>query len=183
MLRRVGSDQAGQGVVEFALILPVLLFLLVGIIEFGLIMNNVIALRQGAREGARQGAVAQFGSTNASCNAALTGAAASANANTKNLLCLTKSQIGLGDTNVRLKLLIDNPMLTSAGQPFAVNNGLVLCASYKLSSVSGIFDPILNGRYTRTKTTYRIEQPSAAPIVAETSETDPSGGAWSWCTN
>jgi Flp pilus assembly protein TadG len=178
------GDESGQGLVEFALLIPAVLLILVGIIEFGLIFSNVISLRQGTREAARQGAVAQFGTANAACMSSLAGAAGAANANTQNLLCLAKSQIGLGNENVRLKLLIDNPSLTSSGQSFAVSNGLVLCASYQLGSVSGRFGPIVNGRYVHTKTAYRIEQPSATlPAPTETSENDPSGGAWSWCTN
>ena len=49
--------------VEFALILPVLLLILVGIIEFGSIYSKVISMRQGVREAGRQGSVANFGST------------------------------------------------------------------------------------------------------------------------
>lgn len=180
---RIGPDESGQGLVELALVLPVLLIILVGIMEFGLTFNNVISLRQGAREAGRQGAVAQFGTAGAGCTSSLTGPAMTANANTKNLLCLAKSQIGLGNSDVRLKLLLDNPGLTASGQSFAVNNGLVLCASYRLSSISGLFNPIINGRYVKTKTAYRIEQPSPSPAVTETSETDPSGGTWSWCTS
>ncbi len=182
-LRKNVADESGQGLVELALVLPLLLIILLGVIEFGVIFNNIISLRQGAREAARQGVVAQFGTASASCTSALSGPAAGANSNTQNLLCLAKSQIGLGNTDVRLKLLLDNPGLTTAGQSFAVNNGLVLCASYRLSSISGLFGPIINGRYVTTKTAYRIEQPSPSPVVTETSETDPSGGTWSWCTN
>ena len=43
--------------VEIALVLPVLLLLLLGIIEFGLILNDQLLLRQSAEEGARAAAV------------------------------------------------------------------------------------------------------------------------------
>jgi Flp pilus assembly protein TadG len=46
------SDR-GAVTVEFALILPILLILLVGIIEFGQAYNTQIALQGAAREGAR----------------------------------------------------------------------------------------------------------------------------------
>jgi Flp pilus assembly protein TadG len=53
---RVGrprEDDRGAIVVEFALILPLLLILLFGIIEFGRAYNTQIALQGAAREGAR----------------------------------------------------------------------------------------------------------------------------------
>ena len=44
---------AGAAVVEFALILPLLLLVLFGIIDFGRALNNQITLTQAAREGVR----------------------------------------------------------------------------------------------------------------------------------
>ena len=45
--------QDGQAVVEMALILPVLLLLIVGILKFGLLYNNYITLTDSVRVGAR----------------------------------------------------------------------------------------------------------------------------------
>lgn len=47
----------GQSLVEFALILPVLLLLIIGIIEFGWILNGQITLTNAAREGVRAAVV------------------------------------------------------------------------------------------------------------------------------
>ena len=58
---RATSD--GQGMIEFALILPVFLLLLVGMIEFGSAYSKIISMRQGIREAGRQGSVANWGST------------------------------------------------------------------------------------------------------------------------
>ncbi len=55
-LRRVG-DERGAIVVEFALIVPVLLLLVLGIIEFGFGYHAWDATQNAAREGARLGAV------------------------------------------------------------------------------------------------------------------------------
>jgi hypothetical protein len=49
---KTGSDR-GAVIVEFALIVPILLVLLVGIIEFGRAYNTQISLQGAAREGAR----------------------------------------------------------------------------------------------------------------------------------
>lgn len=47
------KSEKGQSMVEFALILPILLMLLLGIIEFGWLLNGKITLNASAREGAR----------------------------------------------------------------------------------------------------------------------------------
>jgi Flp pilus assembly protein TadG len=46
-------SQRGAALVEFAVALPILMFLLVGIVSFGLILREYQVLQNGAREGAR----------------------------------------------------------------------------------------------------------------------------------
>lgn len=55
--RRATSSPDGAAVVEFALILPLLLLLLVGIIEFGFAWYRNQTLEAAAREGARTASV------------------------------------------------------------------------------------------------------------------------------
>lgn len=60
MLRRIASsigNSRGQSIVEFALVLPLLLTIMLGIINFGLICYNYITVNEAAREGARAVAV------------------------------------------------------------------------------------------------------------------------------
>jgi Flp pilus assembly protein TadG len=45
--------------VEFALVLPVLMLLILGIIQFGIVFNNWIQVTDAAREGARKAAVSR----------------------------------------------------------------------------------------------------------------------------
>ena len=47
----------GAALVELALTLPLLLLILLGIVEFGMIMHGQVMLVQGAREGARSAAI------------------------------------------------------------------------------------------------------------------------------
>lgn len=51
--------QKGAAVVEFAVILPLLLLILFGIVEFGFLLYNQAMLTNASREGARAGIVAQ----------------------------------------------------------------------------------------------------------------------------
>lgn len=54
------TDSRGASAVEIALVLPLLVMILVGIIAFGTAYNNYLAVSHAAREGARMAAVGTF---------------------------------------------------------------------------------------------------------------------------
>ena len=58
-MKRRGSirNQRGQTMVEFTIVLPILLLLLLGILQFGVLFNNYITLTDAVRAGARQASV------------------------------------------------------------------------------------------------------------------------------
>jgi Flp pilus assembly protein TadG len=56
---RLKRREKGQALVEIALILPVFLLLLLGIVQFGTVFRDYIALTDATRVGARQAAVAR----------------------------------------------------------------------------------------------------------------------------
>jgi Flp pilus assembly protein TadG len=53
-------DDRGAAAVEFALVLPLLVLLIVGMIQFGFVFNAYITVTHAAREGARMAAVNAF---------------------------------------------------------------------------------------------------------------------------
>ena len=53
------DDKTGVAVIEFAIILPLLLVIIFGIIEFGLVLFNKQVITNASREGARAGIVAR----------------------------------------------------------------------------------------------------------------------------
>lgn len=57
MINRFKKSESGQALVELALILPIILLLVFGTIEFGRIFATQLILIHGAREGARAAAV------------------------------------------------------------------------------------------------------------------------------
>ncbi len=72
-LRRRPSDdrtsERGQGLVEFAIIVPVFMLLLLGMLEFGFIFDQTMQISYATREGARSGsAFASGNSTTMICN-------------------------------------------------------------------------------------------------------------------
>ena len=54
--------ESGQGLVEFALLVPVFLLILLGMLEFGFAFNHNLTLEAATREGARAGAAMADGS-------------------------------------------------------------------------------------------------------------------------
>jgi TadE-like protein len=51
------AARRGAALVEFVIVVPLLLLLVLGIMEFGMVMHDYIMLAQGAREGARTAAI------------------------------------------------------------------------------------------------------------------------------
>ncbi len=61
-LKRTIKNERGQTMTEFAFVLPILLVLLFGIMQFGVIFNNYVALTDAARAASRKGAVSRSAS-------------------------------------------------------------------------------------------------------------------------
>jgi len=161
--RRRCADERGAAMVEFAIVIILLALLVFGIIEFGVVYNNYISVRNGSREGARVAAVDDVKSA-PSCK--INGATVTPPANpttstdaTNALICKTKDRIGLnsGATKIRISL---------AGT--AIGENVTICASYPVSSVTGLLSPFISGQTLTSKVVMRLEQP---PLFTSYSET------------
>jgi len=58
IIQRFHKKEEGQALVEFALVLPILLILLLGIFEFGNIFFSYLVIQNASRDAARYGTVA-----------------------------------------------------------------------------------------------------------------------------
>lgn len=67
-LKTVLKKGRGQALVETALVLPVILLILMGIVDFGILFNNYLVISNASREAARSAAV---GSNDQSISAAV----------------------------------------------------------------------------------------------------------------
>ena len=163
--------------VELAIILPIFLLLVFGVIQFGITYNNLITLRQGTREAARQGAVGNFGSTT-SCS--LNGVSGSPSTDIQKLMCLTKQQIGLSYANTRVKIMSGSADFTSSGT-FQKGEAIIVCVEYPVDAMAKFVTPVLGSAVLKTKTSMRIETSYSSTETAG-QETALSGGNWGWCT-
>jgi Flp pilus assembly protein TadG len=89
------KSERGQTMTEFALVLPLLVFLLFGIIQFGIAFNNYIALTDAARAASRKGAVSRGAANPAGdCSSAAVNAAGDLNTSKLKVTCSSTWQSG-----------------------------------------------------------------------------------------
>ena len=134
---RLGGRR-GQSLVEFALVVPMLLLMLVGIIEFGRAWNWSQVVTEAARQGARKAAVLNAQGFSKSDIRDSVGDVVAASLATINAPCgnCVDSIIGEGDgANTPVKVvvavpydfMIFGPVMALAGQSF--NNGTITLRS------------------------------------------------------
>ena len=145
--RRRQQAENGAALVEFALIAPVLIVVLLGIIEFGYILALNLDVKHGAREGARITAVNDPASGNAALAAEI---------------CSRMGLVGDDPTTVSW---------SSDGTPQVGEGVQVTVATNKVDSLTGLLDWAFHGLTSLESTVeIRIEQP---PDWADGSETCP----------
>jgi Flp pilus assembly protein TadG len=93
-VRRQRGD-SGAAAVEFALVLPILLMLVFGIIQFGFILAQQVALNGAVRSGARYGSVNAYTGTH-TCSSVVD--------NTRN----AANTIGMGGSQVDVKISLND---------------------------------------------------------------------------
>lgn len=156
MIIRLGHrrGERGQGIVEFALILPVFLMLLLGILEFGQAFNHHLSLEYATREGARSGAALANGGGPLGC-----GAGKSPNAATVDALIIEAVE----------------RVITSTGSPI-VEADVTEIRIYKADAGGNEAGPV--NIWTYTPGAGPIPADSTTPL-----DFSPSGsGTWSVCS-
>lgn len=105
------KGQRGQALLEFAVVLPVLIMLLVGIVQMGLLMHSYLTVQEAAREGARSAAV---GTANADVEIKVKNVTTAAGINAANVsVNIAPENARAVGTAVTVTVTVPNPM-TSA---------------------------------------------------------------------
>jgi Flp pilus assembly protein TadG len=175
MRHRVAQD-GGAALVEFALVSMLLFALLFGIIEYGYQYNNFQAVRQGVREGARQGVV------NDASDCPMSGIT---NLSARKVMCTTRARVAdtsaVDESEVFTAIRVKTPPTPGPG----AYGQMVVCAQYKMRSLTGLMAPFTDGRWLRSRVQMRIERPQQAtdfpPSTTTSASQTVSGGDWSWC--
>lgn len=146
--------------VEFALLVPLALLLVFGIIEFGFAFNQNLELRSASREGARL-AVVDNGCAGHACSR-------SADRQRDALIAATRAKAyGLANS-ASIKISVDYTGTTVGTDTVSV------CLNYTVHSITGIFKPILNNVVLRSKSVMRLEQ---KPTFSKGTDTGGPGSA------
>jgi Flp pilus assembly protein TadG len=124
--------------VEFAIVAPLLLIFLFGIIEFGLLFGQKLDVSQGAREGARLAAV-NFQSTGASSGA-------------------TQATEIVAATCGRMEVAQDSSVTIDLSAGIAVGDSMTFTIETPARPITGVFDPWLQARIIRSDVVVRLEQ-------------------------
>lgn len=168
--------------VEFALVAPLLVLILFAIVDFGIAYNDSQSVRQGARDGARALVTGNL-VTGSTCTTtpATTGFL-------RDGICLTKARAALTDSKAKVRVALKtsgtcaNGVAASSSKPCSgKGDPLAVCVQYPLTSTTGVFSPLLNGRYLRSDVVMRIEKPLPGSPGGSFEET--GGGSWAWCPN
>lgn len=137
MPRHARGLDRGAAVVETAIVAPIVLLLLFGIIEFGMLFGQRLDVSQGAREGAR------LASVNYSSSGTATGAA-----QTSEII-----------TSVCTRLPIaDSASVAIAMSGAAVGDTVTVTVTSPFAPITGVYDTWLASRTLRTDVTSRLEQ-------------------------
>lgn len=158
-MRRQRGDR-GASAVEFALVVPVLIILVLGIIDFGLFFSDSLSLRYGTREGARRAVVKDFTGCTGGTNVAR---AASCTSNAITAVS--------GDVYVRVR----------APAQWQEGADLTVCTAVRERAITG-FTPLPGDGLITNELLMRIEQGPTAEASGGTSTIGgtPPGG-WGWC--
>jgi hypothetical protein len=158
-LSRGAAADRGAAALEFALVVPVLLTLVFGMIDYGLFFSDSLGARDGARAAGRQASVANFSASGG--GTCPSGYSSSGDADLQKIACRAVDQTGPIGGNAYAKVLAP-----PAG--WDVGKDVLVCVAVKENGVTG-FTPMPNDATVRAKIRMRIEQNPAGP--------DPSGTA------
>jgi Flp pilus assembly protein TadG len=131
-IRKRAEGEKGQSLAEFALLVPVLLMLLVGIVEIGWGLNSYLTVVDGARDGARLGS--KGSATDAEITALivketerLDGGVPPAN------VSIIRTAAADGSTSIDVEVCYDHALIM--GIPFVIPDPLPMCSSTTMPTV------------------------------------------------
>jgi Flp pilus assembly protein TadG len=145
--RRARGDH-GTAMIEFALVAPLVMLIVFGIIEFGFAFSAQLELRSASREGGRLAAVDNGCAASTTCGTAL--------AQRDALIAATRLKASGLATASSIKASVS----CSSGACLSAVPGdnVTVCLNYTLSSFTGLFSAMLDNKVIASKATFRLEQ-------------------------
>ncbi len=160
------DDEQGATLLEFALVLPILLLVMLGVVDLGIRLADIHTLEDGIRDAAREIAV---GNTGGDTGCVVVGATPP-NTETTEAICLVKDRVGLLEADVRVRIVFGAGGAME-GEP------ILVCAQYPGESFTGLLPQFASDSIS-ARSVMRLEADSTVQAYAETSHT----GGWPGCS-
>jgi Flp pilus assembly protein TadG len=172
---------AGAAALEFALVLPVLVLILFGIIDYGLYFSNTLNAESGVQTAARQAIV---GNLDPTCTTPTDAPAVSQQVG--ELMCMVKANTGsiTGTSYVKVVFPADPPNGTNPAGWYP-GQQLIVCEVIDVQGLTGYVPlPRHDGQVAiRSKVVTQLETVATANQQADAGgEEDSPPGGWGWCT-
>jgi Flp pilus assembly protein TadG len=144
--------ERGAVAIETALILPIIILVLFGIVDYGLLFSNSLAVRQGVREAARATVVLV---PEDATNGVLPNGCGLLSGDLGNVNCVTNAEIDpiAGDSFASAKITTPEGLDTNE---WVVGNYLVVCAVVRTAGLTGLV-PLPTGGEVSSRIVMRIE--------------------------
>jgi len=163
---RPSSCDRGAAAVEFALVVPILLAVMFGIVDYGLWFGDSLNVRQGVDEAARRAVVSDFGDCPGAAESAKTA-------------CVAKERIGAFGGTAYLNVSVRGPAPAKTAGDWSKGGQLIVCAMVKEDGLTGL-TPMPKDGILRSLVHKRVEI-TAGSSVPTYSDTPPTGSDWAWC--
>jgi Flp pilus assembly protein TadG len=177
LTRRRSED--GAAAVEFALVLPVLILILFGIIDYGLYFGDALDTRSGVASATRQAVVDNF-------TPCATSGTFAPNSDSGYLACMVEARTDplAGKTYVKVILPLDATNSASTETGWYEGQSVVVCEATAATGVTG-YVPLPTKGVIRVRLVAEIEEHPAddgTQLDAGGADATPPGGWDSWCT-
>jgi hypothetical protein len=169
--------------VEFAIVVPLLILLLCGIIDFGLMFGGDMTMQSGVASAARVISLDQY-SSSASCSGG--GPTGSTGAATAEVVCNVVATIGslagVNTNTLAVGICFVTPGSTPScgGTPVtgtSVSDDVQVCASAALESTTGLTSILVSGTTVYTSSRQLMEQPQPSSTTAFQSYNSTASGS------
>jgi TadE-like protein len=161
---RKRERERGVALVEFTLVMPLLLLLVISIVDFGLMFSDIMSVRQGVGDGGRQAAVGRFGSETCDPDGGL---APEVNvdplSSEESLICLIKSRDNVDDKWTRVRVMVGEVGCDPVGGSnpcYAAGEPITICEQYQMKSIAAKMPKLstpVEGKVFTSRAVVRVE--------------------------
>ena len=158
--------------VEFAIVVPLLILLLCGIIDFGLIFGGDMSMQSGVASAARGISLDAYQYSGTGCSGGPSGAAGVATAKAVcNVVATIGSLTGLNANTLSVGICFVTPgsALSCGGAPVtgtSVSDDVVVCAQAAMASTTGLTSIFVSGSTVSTSSRQLMEEPQPSGPTA-----------------